>query len=118
VAAAERDIGILLIPAGCTGDFQPLDRRVIGELKLRANRFFRKAEIIEGDNKLPRQCKVDTLEQAMVAYSYRKHPNSMGHRLNDQVFFLFQLSLFRKSKIYQFFWKSFRIKGNYGYSNL
>jgi hypothetical protein len=63
-AAAELDIEILLIPAGCTGDLQPLDRRIFGELKSRASRLFRRAEIIEGGNRLTRQRKIDILEQS------------------------------------------------------
>jgi hypothetical protein len=40
LSAAEKDMEILLIPAGGTAQFQPLDRRVFGELKARARAEF------------------------------------------------------------------------------
>ena len=41
--AAANDVELLFVPAGATGRFQPLDRRVFGELKARARAEFGRA---------------------------------------------------------------------------
>lgn len=49
--ASDSGIGLLFIPAGQTGEWQPLDNRIFGSLKARARaEFDRQNVVVEEDN--------------------------------------------------------------------
>jgi hypothetical protein len=51
--AEELDIELLFVPAGGTAEYQPLDRRIFGELKSRASHEFDRWNILDGSRNIP-----------------------------------------------------------------
>jgi hypothetical protein len=61
-AAEEMHIELLYVPAGATSLFQPLDRRIFGELKSRARGEFGRLCTIKGDRNISPDESVTVLE--------------------------------------------------------
>jgi hypothetical protein len=68
IAIAEaNDVELLFVPAGGTGRFQPMDRRIFGELKARPRAEFGKRLWREGSETIDDATSVDILEKCWAA---------------------------------------------------
>lgn len=74
-AAQEDDVELLFVPAGGTGRFQPMDRRIFGELKARARAAFDRRRWLAGGNDIDYDESVEVLARcwrAIPAENVRK----------------------------------------------
>jgi hypothetical protein len=74
--AAAHDIELLFVPAGATGRFQPLDRRIFGELKARARAEFGRQRWRAGGNDIDYEQSLEILGKSWRSISSENVKNA------------------------------------------